>query len=50
MATLQSEDEEEGSDTVTTVLSIFGFLAACGVVAFQWQTMNLWDGWGKLFQ
>ena len=49
MATLQSEDEEEGSDTVTTVLSIFGFLAACGVLAFQCMTVNLWEGWDKLF-
>jgi hypothetical protein len=49
MATLQTEYEEEGSDTVTTVLSIFGFLAACGVLAFQCMTVNLWEGWDKLF-
>jgi hypothetical protein len=50
MATFQSEDDDDGgNDTVTTVLSIFGFLAACGVLAFQCMTVNLWEGWDKLF-
>jgi hypothetical protein len=41
--------EEEGSDTLTTVLSIFGFLAACAVLAFQCMTVTVWDGWNELF-
>ena len=50
MATIQSEEEEDaGSDTLTTVLSIFGFLAACGVLGFQCMTMSIWDGWNKIF-
>jgi hypothetical protein len=51
MATFKSEDEEEegGSDTISTVLSIFGFLAACAVLAFQCMTINVWEGWDKLF-
>jgi hypothetical protein len=50
MPTLQSDDEEEGgSDTLTTVLSIFGFLAACGVLAFQCMTVSIWEGWNQLF-
>jgi hypothetical protein len=50
MATFQAEEEEEsGSDTLTTVLSIFGFLAACGVLAFQCMTINVWNGWEQLF-
>lgn len=50
MATLQSEEEEDaGSDTLTTVLSIFGFLAACGVLGYQCMTMSIWDGWNKIF-
>jgi hypothetical protein len=50
MATLQSEEEEDaGSDTLTTVLSIFGFLAACGVLAFQCMTVSVWEGWNQLF-
>lgn len=50
MATFQAEDEEDaGSDTMSTVLSIFGFLAACGVLAFQCMTISIWDGWKQLF-
>ena len=50
MATFQGEDEDEGgSDTLSTVLSIFGFLAACGVLAFQCMTVTVWDGWNQLF-
>jgi hypothetical protein len=50
MATFQAEDEEDaGSDTMTTVLSIFGFLAACAVLAFQCMTISLWEGWNQLF-
>ncbi len=49
MATFQGEEEEEKSDTLGVVLSIFGFLAACGVLYFQCQSINIWDGWDKLF-
>jgi hypothetical protein len=49
MATFQAEEDEEGPDTASTVLSIFGFLAACGVLAFQCMSVNLWEGWDKLF-
>jgi hypothetical protein len=43
MATIQAEDDEDaGSDTMSTVLSIFGFLAACGVIAFQIMTYKIW--------
>jgi hypothetical protein len=43
------DDVEEGSDTVITVLSAFGFLAACGVLAYQCMTISIWDGWNQLF-
>ena len=51
MATFQSEDEEEEKpQTLITVLSIFGFLAACGVLAFQCMSISIWEGWDKLFE
>jgi hypothetical protein len=43
------EEDEAGSDTMTTVLSIFGFLAACGVLAYQCMTVSIWEGWNQLF-
>ena len=43
------EEEDAGSETLTTVLSIFGFLAACAVLAFQCMTVTVWDGWSELF-
>jgi hypothetical protein len=51
MATFQAEEEEEdaGPSTMTTVLSIFGFLAACAVLAFQCMTVSVWNGWEQLF-
>jgi hypothetical protein len=50
MPTIQSGDEEDAeSDTLTTVLSIFGFLAACGVLAYQCMTISIWEGWNQLF-
>jgi hypothetical protein len=50
MATLQSaEDDGSESDTLTTLMSIFGFLAACGVLYFQCMTTSIWDGWNQLF-
>jgi hypothetical protein len=49
MATFQGEEEEEKPDTLAVVLSIFGFLAACGVLYFQSQTVNIWEGWNQLF-
>lgn len=51
MATFQSEEEEEEKpQTLITVLSIFGFLAACGVLAFQCMSISIWEGWDKLFE
>ena len=51
MATFQTDDEEEEKpQTLITVLSIFGFLAACGVLAFQCMSISIWEGWDKLFE
>lgn len=50
-ATLAIDESEEGAaedDTMTTVLSIFGFLAACGVLMFQCFSIGIWDGWSEL--
>ena len=43
------DEEEEGSDTVATILSVVGFLGAAAVVIFQIQTLNLWGSIGQLF-
>jgi hypothetical protein len=50
-ATLVLDGEEEEvaeDDTMTTVLSIFGFVAACGVLVFQCMSIGIWDGWSEL--
>jgi hypothetical protein len=41
MAT-EDEEEEEGSNVVTNVLSIVGFVAALVVLSFQIMTANVW--------
>ncbi len=51
-ATIRTSDEEEESAGVTTIsniLSILGFIGAAAVVVLQSMTVNLWDGWDKLF-
>jgi hypothetical protein len=51
-ATIRTADDEEegaGSSMAANVLSILGFLAAAAVLVLQSMTVNLWDGWGKLF-
>lgn len=42
-ATIRATDdeEEEGSDTVSTILSVLGFLAAAAVLVFQFQILGL---------
>ncbi len=49
---VQEEEEAASANTLSTVLSIFSFLAACGVVAVQIMTSNIWtEGeFGKLFE
>jgi hypothetical protein len=52
-ATLQAtEDEEEKADTMGSILAILGFVAALGVLTFQFLTANIWvaGDWGKLFE
>jgi len=52
-ATLQAtEEDEEKPDTMAAVLSIVGFVAALGVLTFQFLTANIWvaGDWGKLFE
>lgn len=51
-ATIRTADDEEegaGSSTIAGVLSILGFLGAAAVLVLQSMTVNLWDGWDKLF-
>ncbi len=43
MATLKEEDDEvEGSETASNVLSILAFVAALAVLAFQVMAANAW--------
>jgi hypothetical protein len=48
----EDDEEDSSSSTLSTVLSVCGFLAACGVVAVQYMTSTIWtDGTiGKLFE
>jgi hypothetical protein len=48
LAISDDEDESPEDDTMTTVLSIFGFVAACGVLVFQCLSIGIWDGWSEL--
>jgi hypothetical protein len=51
-ATIRTSDDEEesaGATTISNVLSILGFFGAAAVVAIQSMTVNLWEGWDKLF-
>jgi hypothetical protein len=51
-ATIRTADDEEesaGVSTISNILSILGFLGAAAVVVVQSMTINLWDGWDKLF-
>jgi hypothetical protein len=51
-ATIRTADDEEesaGATTISNILSVLGFLGAAAVVVVQCMTVNLWDGWDKLF-
>jgi hypothetical protein len=51
-ATIRTSDDEEesaGASTIANILSVLGFIGAAAVVAVQCMTVNLWDGWDKLF-
>lgn len=42
IASFDDEDDEVSKSTVTTVLSIFALLAACGALAFQMTITKTW--------